>query len=395
MNTKGPTMENTVLTKDPRYALFQTLIDCNKNKQPQFPFQTTEVDIGHYIDEQWFQREQQHLFSDVPLMIGFSSMLKEAGDHVTFDLAGQPMLITRGKDHQVRCFLNVCRHRGVRLSNATEVTKTRTFSCPYHHWTYDLNGALIFVPSEEGFPELDKRCRSLVPLPTEEAHGFIWVNPNRTGSINIADFLGNIAVDLDGFGIAQNHFFKQKIHTVKANWKLVIEAFLDGYHVTRLHNKTVGGFFLDNQAVIEREKQHTRSIVARKTFIEALDLPSEAWDFRYHASFSHYVYPNNVLVIHPDYVSQLSLFPKSVDETIIIHNCVVDEEPQTEKAIAHFEKSFQLIDQGVFVSEDFHVCEQSQIGLKSRANQTHLVGGYEPGIRLFHDILREQLGAIT
>ena len=156
----------------------------------------------------------------------------------------------------------------------------------------------------------------------------------------------------------------------------------------------MGGFFLDNQSVIEREKQHTRSIVARKTFLEAMDLPPVDWNFRYHASFSHYIYPNTVLVIHPDYVSQLSLFPVAVDKTVVIHNCVVDEEPITEKALAHFEKSFKLIDGGVFAAEDFHVCEQAQLGLASRANKTHLVGGYERGIRLFQDILQDKMGRL-
>lgn len=387
-------MNPTVINTDPRYTLFQQLIDSNVNKQPQPPLTVTELDIRRYLDEDWWEKEKAALFSDVPLIIGFSSMLKEPGEHFTFDLAGKPMLIVRGKDGQLRCFLNVCRHRGVRLANSPTISKLRTFACQYHHWTYDLTGKLIFVPSDESFPNLDRSCRSLVPLPIEEAHGFIWVNPNQNGTIDLANFLGNIAVDLDGFGIAQNHFYKQKIHTVQSNWKLIIEAFLDGYHVTRLHNKTVGGFFLDNESVIEREKQHTRSIVARKTFLEAIDLPPDAWDFRYHSSFSHYIYPNTITVIHPDYVSQLSLFPVAVDKTIVIHNCAVDQEPTTPKALAHFEKSFKLIDEGVFANEDFHVCEQAQIGLASRANQTHLVGGYERGIRLFQQILTDKMGPL-
>ena len=387
-------MHPTVMDTDPRYTLFQKLIDSNVNKETQSPHNVTELDIRRYLDEDWLEKEKAMLFSGVPLIIGFSSMLKEPGEHFTFDLAGKPMLIVRGKDGKLCCFLNVCRHRGVRLANSREISKLRTFACQYHHWTYDLTGKLIFVPSDESFPNLDRACRSLVPLPIKEAHGFIWVNPNQNGSIDLANFLGNIAIDLDGFNIVQNYFFKQKIHTVQSNWKLIIEAFLDGYHVTRLHNKTVGGFFLDNESVIEREKQHTRSIVARKTFLEAINLPPDAWDFRYHSSFSHYIYPNTITVIHPDYVSQLSLFPVAVDKTIVIHNCAVDNKPTTEKAIAHFEKSFKLIDEGVFASEDFHVCEQAQIGLASGANKTHLVGGYESGIRLFQQILKEEMGPL-
>ena len=385
-------MENIDTTTDPRYALFQQLINAVKNKQPQVPFETTEIDIRQYTDEAWFDYEKTHIFSDVPLIIGCGAMLKEAGDHFTLDHAGKPLLIVRGKDGKLRCFLNVCRHRGVRLSNAEEVAKARTFSCQYHHWTYDLEGKLIFVPSEEGFPELDKSCRALKELAIEEKYGFIWVNPKVGGSINLDQFLGNLAVDLDKFGIAESHYFKQATHICNANWKLIIEAFQDGYHVTRLHNKTVGKFFLDNMTVQERTEQHIRSIVARKGFEEAMNQAPATWNFRQQSSFAHFIWPNTITIIHPDYTSQVSLYPIAVDKTIIIHNCVVEREPQSEKEQAHFERSFKLIDEGVFASEDFYICEQAQLGMKSGANDTLLIGGYESGIRTFHQILRDSIG---
>jgi Rieske 2Fe-2S family protein len=385
MNTLSPSL-------DPRYALFQKLVDQAKNKQQPAPFKMTELDTRLYTDEAWFQREMKHIFQDVPLIIGFSCMLPQPGDHFTFDHAGKPMLLVRAKDGKIRCFLNVCRHRGVRLANSPEVSKGRAFTCRYHHWTYDLTGKLIFVPTEESFPGLDKSCRGLKELPVEEEHGFIWVNPRAEGEIDLPGFLGNIASDLDHFGLAGSYFFKQSVHEIKANWKLLIEAFQDGYHVTRLHNKSVGGFFIDNVAIQERVNSHIRSIVARKEFEECLQLPPEKWKFRHHSSFSHFIWPNTITIMHPDYSSQLSLFPLAVDRTIAIHNCVIGREPQSEKELGHFERGFKIIDDGVFAAEDFFVCEQAQLGMNSGANDSFLLGGHESGLRVFHQILQEVIG---
>lgn len=385
-------MVNAAINTDPRYTLFQKLVNSIKTKQPLAPLQMTEVDIRQYIDAKWFEYEKEKLFTNVPLIVGFSSMLQKPGEHFTFDEAGMPMLIVRDKAGKLRCFLNVCRHRGVRLANSQEISKAKTFSCPYHHWTYDLEGKLIFVPSEEAFPDLDKSCRSLRELPIEEAHGFIWVNPTLDSRIDLPSFLGNIAVDLEKFDFAGSYFFKQSTRICNANWKLIIEAFQDGYHVTRLHNRSVGGFFLDNQSVQEREQQHLRSIVARKEIGEILDSPPESWNFRFHSSFSHYIFPNTITIMHPDYTSHLSLFPLAVDKTFVLHNCVVEREPKSEKELKHFERGFKIIDEGVFSNEDLFVCEQAQMGIKSRANVTHLVGGYEQGIRTFHEVLRDTLG---
>ena len=88
-----------------------------------------EEDIRRYIDVDWFEKEKKELFSDVPLVVGFSSMLKNPGDFFTFDLAGAPMILVRSKDRKVHCFLNVCRHRGVRLTNSPNVSNTKTFFC--------------------------------------------------------------------------------------------------------------------------------------------------------------------------------------------------------------------------------------------------------------------------
>ncbi len=378
---------------DPRYALFETLIGCVTDNKPHEPFETSEIDVRYYTDEKWFKHEQERIFSDVPLILGPSSMLTEAGQHFTHDHTGRPILVVRGRDMKLRAFLNVCRHRGVRLADAPEVSRKPTFTCPYHHWTYGLDGTLTNVPVEDSFPDFDKSCRNLVQLPCEEAHGLIWVNPNKNGALNLPDFLGNIAHDLDNFGIADDHFFQQTVQTRKANWKLIVEAFQDGYHVTRLHKNTVGGFFMDCVAAQETVNQHIRSIVARKELADAIELPQAQWDFRNHVSFAHFIWPNTIMVFHPDYISQMALYPQSSGETVVVHSCVIDRKPASDKEQAHFERGFDIIENGVFNAEDLHTCEQAQIGMNSGANDTLVVGGHEGGLRAFLNICEQSTGS--
>ncbi len=377
---------------DPRYDLFETLIGCVTENRPQKPHQTSEIDVRFYTDDDWYAHEQDTIFNDVPLILGPSTMLTEPGQHFTHDHTGKPILVVRGRDKKLRAFLNVCRHRGVRLADAPTVSRKPTFTCPYHHWTYGLDGTLTNVPVEESFPELDKSCRNLVQLPCEEAHGLIWVNPNKDGAINLPEFLGNIADDLNNFGLEQDYFFKQTVQTRKANWKLIVEAFQDGYHVTRLHKNSVGGFFMDCVAAQETVKQHIRSIVARKEFEQAATLPSQQWDFRNHVSFAHFIWPNTIMVFHPDYISQMALYPQASGETVVVHSCVIDEKPNSDEALAHFERGFDMIEDGVFNAEDLHTCEQAQIGMDSGANDTLLIGGHEGGLRAFLDIIEASTG---
>ena len=382
-----------ISTADPRVQLFATLISIVKEDKPQIPFERTQVPVQQYTDPKWFAHEWQSIFMTTPMIVGVSASIPEPGDYFTNDLLGVPLLIVRGKDHKIRCFFNVCRHRGVRLCNTESFDQTKTFSCPYHHWTYDLTGKLIFVPAEDSFPGLDRSCHTLKEVPVAEKSGLIWVSPFSQTEIDIESFLGNVAYDLDAFGLTDSKFFKQNIHHCKANWKLHIEAFQDTYHVTRLHNKSVGEFFRDNMAVQDRERDHLRSIVARKEIEHVLHEGPDHWDLRNHGSFAYLIWPNTTMIIHPDYISQVTFYPISEEETTIVHNCVIHEDTLSEKALNHYNRSFQLIDEGVFANEDFHVCQQAQIGLKSGANDFFTIGGYEDGIRQFHKILQEKAGA--
>lgn len=205
------------------------------------------------------------------------------------------------------------------------------------------------------------------------------------------DHLAGLGADLDTFELADFAFFKQSIKPINCNWKLIQDAFLDGYHVVRLHKNTVGPFFPDSLSESDMLGDHIRSAVARNEIYDAVGLPKEQLDLRRHATFSYTLFPNSVLICHPDYTSVITLFPISPDQTVFVHSMLVPDAPSSEKETAHFERSFAMIDEGVFEAEDIFVSVGTQKGLRSGANTHLLFGAFEEPAAVFHDRINSVL----
>lgn len=376
----------------PHMKLFARLRDEVKSDyRPPLP-ETHEIPVAFYLDEKWLTRERAELYGANPIIIGHEKMLARAGEHFIHDHLGKPLLVVRGHDDKIRVLYNVCRHRGMRLVQNTEVMRKPSFVCPYHHWAYGLDGALKNVPLPETFDGVDLSCRGLKEVPCEIRHGFIWAQLDETKPLDLDKHLGELNSDLEAFETGAQHVFRQTTTAKKANWKLIVEAFQDGYHVARLHKNSVGPLFMDARASMDRVENNLRAVVARAVFPEILDAPPEKWDDRNHVSFAHFIFPNTIIIFHPDYISHMGLFPQGIDETVVVHTCLIPKKPETEKERDHWERAFDIIENGVFQAEDFFVCENAQIGMASGANETLLIGVQEYGIALFHDILRDEMG---
>lgn len=345
-----------------------------------------------YTDDEHFEKEWQGLFSNRPVLLCHESELKEPGDALVHDHLRLPLITLKDKTGRIATYMNVCRHRGMRLLQNSGFNNLRSLVCPYHQWTYGLDGKLRNVPCEKDFDGIDKAELGLVELPTEVRHGLVWLQTTPKGSMDLSHHLSGLGADFDAFGVSDSYAYKNNTRELKCNWKLIHDAFLDGYHVVRLHKNTVGPFFPDNLAVSENLGLHTRSAVGRNEMLDAPALPRSEWNARTLCTFSYTVFPNAVVVMHPDYISLVTLFPKSADRTVLSHTMLLAEEPTTDKARAHFDKSFELIDQGVFQAEDFFVCEQSQIGMASGANRELILGANELSVKQFHDTIENELG---
>jgi phenylpropionate dioxygenase-like ring-hydroxylating dioxygenase large terminal subunit len=346
----------------------------------------TTVPASVYTDPARFAAEKARLFDRLPQVIAPSALLPEPNMAVAHDGFGMPLLLTRDKKGEAHVFWNVCRHRGTRLIEAGEVQRAPRITCPYHAWTYLADGALAAMPRPDTFPGLDKADHHLKALPSREAGGLIWF---ARGPADFADAAA-LAPEFDAFGLAGHHLFRRRVHDVAANWKLIMDAFLESYHVQRLHSATIARFFTDGITVADTIGIHQRSAVGRTDYLATID--HEDWPaLRAVITFAYQLFPATIVIMSPDYVNLMVLMPKSEGRTLVEDFMLIPEAPRTPEEEDHWERSWSLLDEGVFAAEDYRAAALGQSGLASGSLETVTLGTLETGIRHFHDMVEQAL----
>lgn len=363
-------------------ALAQMIVD-NVAKQGA---DVTNIEAWTYTCPSRFADEQTQLFETLPQVIAPSALLSP-GMAVSHDGFGKPLLLTRDKEGKTHVFYNVCQHRGTRLVEGDSTVCAKLLVCPYHAWSYTLDGKLAALPRPETFPELDKSSHGLKELPSVESGGLIWF---AFGPANFteAKILG---ADFDAFNLADTHLFARRTHDVAGNWKLIMDAFLESYHVQRLHSRSIGPFFKDGVTAGDTIGDHRRAAVGRAEELNAINL--DDWPaVRRAMTYTYQMFPGTVLVVSPDYMNLMVLMPQSESRTLVEDFMLIPEKPMTEKAQDHWQRSWDLLDGQVFGAEDFRAVALGQEGLSSGAIDRITLGTLETGIRLFHDLVEARIG---
>jgi phenylpropionate dioxygenase-like ring-hydroxylating dioxygenase large terminal subunit len=338
--------------------------------------------------------ERDRLFRSLPIFMGLSTRLTKPGDFLTEDVAGMPVLMTRGADGRVRAFANICRHRGAPV--ATGCGNARAFTCPYHGWTYDSAGKLLGTTDKVGFEGLDLGTHGLMPLPAAEKHGMLYIRAQPGGDpIDIDTVLGSIAPDMAALQLDTHPLYSTDKVTPRINWKFAIDTFLEGYHIPHLHRKTIAPYFVGNVGVFKNGGLNGRLSVPKTTIESQRAVAEGERDYRRHVVSIYQLFPNALLIWQLDHIEIWRAFPAPGSGRDDPSRCEVEmtiyKPAQSQRPDSYWEKNRDIAIRTV-MEEDFPLGERMQIGFESGATPEVIYGRNEPLLVHFHTSIRNALG---
>ncbi|MEM9312137.1 MAG: SRPBCC family protein [Pseudomonadota bacterium] len=359
-----------------------------------------EEDTGHapverYASDDQFDTELELVFRRRPHLAAHVSELAKPGDFLRVDLAGRPVLVTRGKDGVARAFLNVCRHRGAQLVGENAGCQNR-FTCPYHAWTYASSGELISAPHfASGFPDADKAQFGLTAMPTYEAMGFVWVVPSPDSSLgapfDFKNYFAPIAAEVSELDFADHVPVANDRISVAANWKIIVEGGIEAYHFKIAHRDTIAPFFEDNLSSFRSLGAHMRSILPRVSLARLGDSPRDGWRLRDHANILYSLFPTAQFLVQQDHVVLIVANPLAADHTELRIATLV---PKSEAGDSELWMRNHAITRTT-LDEDFALGESIQRGLTSGANAKLTFGRFEGALTAFNQSVADTIAAVS
>jgi phenylpropionate dioxygenase-like ring-hydroxylating dioxygenase large terminal subunit len=355
-----------------------------------------------YFNEEAMELEKENLFRRCWQLLGHVSDIPHPGDYVTFDIAGERALAVRGKDGQVRCFHNVCRHRGSRVVRDQRGTCKSAIVCPFHGWAYNFDGTLRGAPAPRSLPKLEPEKHGLPWLEHEIFHGFIFVRFKPGSQPPVATLLNHYEPLFMLHGTAETTPLGQAwAAEMPANWKAVRDVDNEGYHVPIAHpslydlygrhyvdelpghgvSRSVGRF--DSLRAKTWSVRHYKSIRPKA----AARLGDEADNWTYVGMF-----PNLVFMFYPEQIGYYQEWPLSVGQTVQRGCFYGHPDERREMKLARYLAA--RIDRES-TREDHQLIVWSCEAMKSSAFPGIILSDHEAGVREYHDQLRRVLPVYT
>jgi phenylpropionate dioxygenase-like ring-hydroxylating dioxygenase large terminal subunit len=341
------------------------------------------VPASNYYDEDRWRLEMDRIFKRVPLTLAFSAEFREPGAYRAMEIAGVPILLTRGSDGELRGFLNACSHRGAIIVPEGS-GQAKRFSCPYHGWIYDQKGALRSVLDDAEFGNLDKSCWGLTPLPVFERAGLVFGSLDPKSDLDIDSFLCGYDEMLAHLKLDEC-FLVGRQQVEGPNWKVAYDGYLDFYHLPILHKESFGAG-MPNKALYDAWGPHQRVNMPMPEPEKIEAMAEEDWPIELMATGIWTIFPHiSIALFDADgpffMVSQLS--PGDTPGTsVTIQNFLTRTEPDAERQ-EKIDAQMKFLEH-VVKNEDYYTGLRVQRTLETGLKPEVLFGRNEGGGQRFH-----------
>jgi choline monooxygenase len=352
---------------------------------PTLPIErASTIPAPWYTDPGLAALEERTVFARSWQLIGRIDTLREPGDYVTAEIAGEPVLAVRGGDGVLRGFFNVCRHHAAAVVSAP-CGRAEHLTCPYHGWTYSLDGALESTPQFGGARDFDRAKNGLVPLPTEVFAQWVFVRLSPNGP-SLAEFLTAPLVDgVRALDLESLTWLERRAYFVECNWKAYVDNYLDGgYHVPHLHHG-LDSVLVPGQYTIENGARHC----LQSSAIRTRDAANPTADVRSGKRAHYYwIYPNFMINWYEGVMDTNVVVPRGPDRCEVIFDYWFADtgDASRDRNLASIAVSERIQD------EDAAICASVQRGLRSRSYHAgRLSPRREAGEHLFHRLVYADL----
>jgi len=344
------------------------------------------IPASWYVDKNLHRFELKSVFSNTWQLAARLDQVKQAGQYVTTDIAGEPIVIVRGNDGVLRGFFNVCRHHAAAVMTELE-GKAAQLRCPYHGWTYSLEGELKGTPDFTGVCNFDRASNGLVPLEIATWENWVFVKLSESSAMTLEEFLTtNLTEEIRPLNLTNLHWFERRHYNFDCNWKVFVDNYLDGgYHVPYLH-KGLDSVLDYSNYMIENGARHclqwspivTEGAEAQTGAVRKGDRALYYW-----------IYPNFMINCYDGVMDTNLVVPRGVDQTEVIFDFYFPDVTSPEAR----ERNTASVAVGQRIQdEDVAICKSVQRGLNSRAyNAGRLSVRREAGEHLFHRLLHADL----
>ena len=383
------------MRKERQIELLERVANAGERLEGLYGESSMVNQASHYCNPERFEVELEALFRGGPVFFCMSADLPQPGDWRSMQLAGTPMVVVRQADGSLRALVNICRHRASSLVDSHgSGTGLKVFSCPYHAWTYEIDGKLRSRPAaERSFDDVAINC-DLLNRPVAEKHGLIFVRLSGDEAVDVDTALSGAQDDLGDFGLGDWTLVESRSEEWNLNWKFFYDSFSETYHIRTLHRDTIGPAFTSDGIIFEPFGRNSLSIGLRSDTRDEFKKPKDTWSILPFGTIQYFLPPTGMIVHQLDHLEVWNVEPLAVNRSRFTASVYAPTEPETEKSRDYFVKNLELL-LNVTGTEDYPALEDIQRNLASGALEHVVYGKIEAPLVHFHQEINKAVQAVS